>query len=243
MKNYASLSVAMCLSVALAAGCATSGINSNQAPDNQTSAARLSIDDVQHTVAPGDRLSDIALKYTGRVDQWETIATYNKITDPRTLRIGDIITIPASMLREKRTESSNKNTGRETLSNNPAGVATTTGTLALQRAREVKSTNSEAPDVHIASVNTNRTFELNPIESSNLATSQRYGTKPPQVRVIGTYYPKGVYQQPASYSKLMMRVAPGTIFELDQVINEWYKVNTDQGIGYIRAEDGNLMSD
>lgn len=241
MRNNASLSIVLSMTVALAAGCATSGTDSRGAQSDDE-LPRLSGGSITHTVAPGDRLSDIALKYTGRIGQWEAIADYNNITDPRTLRIGDTLTIPANMLPEEKRPVSNSvttSTNRDALS----GVtAATTGTLALQRAREVQATQDEASDVLIAPVNTNRSFDLNPIETSSLNASHDNNSSPPQIRVIGSYYPKGIYQQPASYSKLMMRVAPGTVFELDQEVNDWYKVVTDQGIGYIRMVDGTLIS-
>lgn len=238
MRNNASLSIVLSMAVALTAGCATLGTGSD---DDELS--RLSGDNIMHTVAPGDRLSDIALKYTGQVSQWEAIAAYNNITDPRTLRIGDTLTIPASMIpvRNKPAASSaTASTNREA----PSGVASaTTGTLALQRTREAQATQGAAGDVLIAPVNTNRAFDLNPIETSSLSASHDNNSSPPQIRVIGSYYPKGVYKQPASYSKLMMRVAPGTVFELEQEVNDWYKIVTEQGVGYIRMVDGTLISD
>lgn len=235
MRNNASLFIILSMAVLLLAGCAalTPGSKGNQDGDESS---RLDGENIIHTVAPGDRLSDIALKYTGQIGQWEAIAAYNDITDPRTLRIGDTLTIPASMIPVRKSPLA---TGTERNSTQGA-AATTTGTLALQRPREVQDTQGE---VLVAPVNTNRTFDLNPIETTARATSPSNNSGAPQIRVIGSYYPKGVYQQPASYSKLMMRVAPGTIFELEQEVNDWYKVVTDQGVGYIRMVDGTLISD
>ncbi len=231
MRNNASLSIILSMTVLLAVGCATS---KGMQGDDELSG--LSGDSITHTVAPGDRLSDIALKYTGQIGQWEAIAAHNNITDPRTLRIGDTLTIPASMIPARKSALTSS-----TDQDAPSGVAaTTTGTLALQRTHEVQG---DAGDVLVAPVNTNRTFDLSPIETTGLTASHSDNSSPPQIRVIGSYYPKGVYQQPASYSKLMMRVAPGTIFELEQEVNDWYKVVTDQGVGYIRMIDGTLVSD
>ncbi len=235
MRNNASLSIVLSMAVALAAGCATSGTGSKGIQDDDE-LSRFSGDNITHTVAPGDRLSDIALKYTGQIGQWEAIAAYNNITDPRTLRIGDTLTIPASMIPARKRPVTSSVTS--------SGVAAaTSGTLALQRTREAQETQGEAGDVLIAPVNTNRTFDLSPIETSSLNESHDNNSSQPRIRVIGSYYPKGVYQQPASYSKLIMRVAPGTIFELEQEVNDWYKVVTDQGVGYIRMIDGTLISD
>ena len=235
MRNYASLFIILSMAALLLAGCAalTPGSRGIQGGDGSS---RINGGNIIHTVAPGDRLSDIALKYTGQIGQWEAIAAYNDITDPRTLRIGDTITIPASMIPARNSPLATSTDRNST----KGAAATATGTLALQRPREVQDTQGE---VLVAPVNTNRTFDLNPIETTASTTSSSNNSGAPQIRVIGSYYPKGVYQQPASYSKLMMRVAPGTIFELEQEVNDWYKVVTDQGVGYIRMVDGTLISD
>lgn len=244
MRNNASLSIVLYVAVALATGCATSGTGTKGTLDDDNLPGLL-VNNISHIVAPGDRLSDIALKYTGQIDQWEAIAAYNNITDPRTLRIGDNLTIPASMIPAQKSLAASSTTPIREMSNtSQSGVtAATSGTLALQRTREVRNIQKSTGDVLIAPVNTNRTFDLNPIEASNLSTSRNNKSQAPQIRVIGSYYPKGIYQQPASYSKLMMRVAPGTIFELEREVNDWYKVVTDQGVGYIRMVDGTLISD
>ncbi len=241
MRNNASLTIVLSMAVALAAGCATSGTDSKGIQDDDE-LARLAGDNIKHTVAPGDRLSDISLKYTGEIGQWEAIAAYNNITDPRTLRIGDTLTIPASMIPARKRPATSSVTTSTNRGTSSGAAAATTGTLALQRTLEVQETQGEVGDVLIAPVNTNRTFDLTPIESTSLNASHDNNSSPPQIRVIGSYYPKGVYQQPASYSKLMMRVAPGTIFELEREVNDWYKVVTDQGVGYIRMVDGTLIS-
>ena len=47
-----------------------------------------------HTVTGGESLFAIALRYYGRGDLWPTIADANRITDPRTLSVGKVLTIP-----------------------------------------------------------------------------------------------------------------------------------------------------
>ncbi len=242
MRNNASLFIGLSMAVALATGCAASRTGS-RGIQNDDERSRLSGSDITHIVAPGDRLSDIALQYTGQVGQWQAIAAYNNITDPRTLHIGDTLTIPASMISAPKKPAKNSATTSASRGTSGGTAAATTGTLALQRTREVLETQGEAGDVLIAPVNTNRSFNLDPIETSSLDASHDTNSSAPQIRVIGSYYPKGVYQQPASYSKLMMRVAPGTVFELEQEVNDWYKVVTDKGVGYIRMVDGTLISD
>jgi len=230
MHKNTSSSIVIGLAVFLSAACATPQLE--QDSDVEKAAAQA---DIRHIIAPGDRLSDIALKYTGKVSQWEAIAAYNNITDPRTLRIGDSVTIPSSMIPgSDRLSDETVKLAKNT--NSSANVAT--GTLALQRTRDVED---ETTDVKVEPVSINRTFELERMDESDIGTTHTAGVSPPKIRVIGTYYPKGVYQQPASYSKLMMRVAPGTVFELDREVNDWYKVITSEGAGYLRNIDGKLI--
>jgi len=200
---------------------------------------------IEHTIEPGDRLVDLSAKYTGDGNQWSAIAAYNDITDPRSLRIGDVIAIPYSLipeeLRTAELKLSTRNLEGSTTSLDVAGNSgspaalpvTPTNTMALKREPV-----APASDVLVQSVVINRTFDLNPIDESELRPSRPSSGEMPQVRVVGTYYPKGVYQQPASYSTLMMRVAPGTVFELEREVNDWYKVITADGVGYLRAVDG-----
>lgn len=49
----------------------------------------------KHTVKRGDTLSRIASRYYGNANLWRRIATANKIRDPRKLKVGQRLTIPA----------------------------------------------------------------------------------------------------------------------------------------------------
>jgi LysM repeat protein len=53
--------------------------------------ARSSGGGMTHTVAPGDTLSEIARRYGVRSSE---IATANNVTDPRSLKVGQVLTIP-----------------------------------------------------------------------------------------------------------------------------------------------------
>jgi len=224
-------------------GCVTT---SNSGMDIDPGSAYDTI--IEHTIEPGDLLVDIAKKYTGDGDLWRAIAAYNKITDPRSLRIGDVIAIPNSLIPEelRKVEPTSSTRGLEdsTTLLDVAGIpgstavlpVTSTNTLALKRDPVAPAT-----DVVVQSVVTNRTFELNPIDESELRPTRSVSGEMPQIKVSGTYYPKGVYQQPASYSTLMMRATPGTVFELEREVNDWYKIITADGVGYLRAVDGTIV--
>lgn len=232
MQKNTCLSIVLSLAVILCAGCAAPLIQTKADPVDAPAPS-----EIRHIIAPGDRLSDIALKYTGKVGQWKAIAAYNNITDPRTLRIGDSVTIPPSMIPG---HDKVDNDAIDLANNTGTAATVATGALALQTTRE---TESDAADVKVAPVTSNRSFQLERMDESDIGNTQTKGVMPPKIKVIGTYYPKGVYQQPASYSKLMMRVAPGTVFELDREVNDWYKVITSEGFGYVRAVDGKIIVD
>lgn len=237
MQKNTCLSIVLSMAAILVTGC-TTPTTRNSANETSTEASRS---DVRHIVAPGDRLSDIALKYTGKVGQWQTIAAYNNITDPRTLRIGDTVTIPASLLPVQALPRNEQRTLALTGTPDNNHVTAATGNaLALQRVREETTGTS---GVKVKSVTTNRSFQLQPIDASTLRNTPTSGASPPRIKVVGTYYPKGIYQQPASYSTLMMRAAPGTIFELDREVNDWFKIMTNKGIGYLRSADGKILPD
>ncbi len=54
---------------------------------------------LRHTVQrPGETLSHIAQWYTGKIQNWETIASHNRSMDINSLRRGDIVRIPESIL-------------------------------------------------------------------------------------------------------------------------------------------------
>ena len=78
-----------------------------QQPSEQ-SALDNSSRDFNYEVQPGDRLTDIALALTGDIGNWETIASYNDVTEPRRLATGTILRIPGRLRSdgESREDSS-----------------------------------------------------------------------------------------------------------------------------------------
>lgn len=207
---------------------------------------------VVYAVKPGDSLSDISEKLTGDVNNWQTIAEYNEITDPRKLAAGDSINIPQHLL-ENTYEISSRSTAQSVQQTDSVAAATAqsrpvpptvgTTTMAVQRALDTPA--PDFGDVIVHAVSVNRSFDLIPFEQTSLASNRsvRFASSAPSVRVIGTYFPKGIYEGPANYSRLIMRVSPGTIFEFDSEVNGWYKVVTDRGIGYVRSGDAVLVDE
>lgn len=225
--------------LALLQSCATAPIDTvSPAPATQL---KMDSADILHRVRPHERLGDIALTYTGNATNWEEIARQNGISNPRHLRVGAIIIVPGSLVLEQDTQNVTNTATKKDLQlvadSRPNATMTSTNTLAVKR-----STAQSATEVVVESVKNNRTFELNPIREPGL-TDQTLSKMPIlKVRVVGTYYPKGIYQQPASYSTLLMRAAPGTLFELEHLANDWYKIITGNGIGYLRKDDGKIVS-
>jgi len=133
---------------------------------------------------------------------------------------------------------------RESAQAQTASVLTASNSLAVKRPAPSRSALPDvvAPVV-VTPIENNRSFDLNPIDSQSLAgSSGNYEGSSRQIKVVGSYYPKGIYSEPAAYSKLMMRVAPGTQFLLEQQVNDWYKIKTAKGTGFIRTSDAELLN-
>jgi len=226
---------------AVASGCATVG------DSTRNNSSQVDTVKVQYKVKAGDSLSDIALKLTGDVSNWERLAGYNKIAKPESLKAGQTIFIPSELLdgaliADKRLRNARATQTVQHSGNVPSTLPVTTGN-GVSVARSAPVYDDGSADVAVFPVNFNRSFNLQPL---SLATSAgggalRYASRAPQVRVAGTYYPKGIYAQPVSYARLLIRVSPGTVFQLHSVVNDWYKVITDDGIGYIRKSDSALV--
>jgi len=173
--------------------CGSSGRSTNSASSTPPVAPSMEV--IVHTVQSGDRLSDIAKQYTGSAENWRNIAAFNEISNPRRLRVGAVIEIPMAMAPgyvDNRV-SANRNV-------DPA------------RSRPiVTEPEDDIAEVVIKPVDDNRSFELKPLPTDQ---SQRASTANAYIKVVGSYYPKGVYSQPAPYSTLLLRVAPGTLWHL-----------------------------
>lgn len=203
--------------------------------------------DIAYQVVSGDRLGGIAERFTGRFDNWETIAAYNGITDPRTMAAGETIKIPASLVKPEKSDHSlqeaSTSSVRETsavASTSGSPISVTTGN-GVSVARTIQA--DEIAAISVFPVKVNRSFELEPIDVTltQSPTERTYDSAAPQIKVIGTYFPKGIYAEPANYSRLISRAAPGTLFPLESEVNTWFKIMTEQGVGYIRQSDSALV--
>jgi len=229
----------------LGVGCAAPAPRGDASPEVFEDVGDIA--DVSYTVQRGDRLGDIAREFTGDVSLWEEIAASNGIVDPRSLRAGSVLLIPAELI-PGHAERSEPVAVRDPM---PARRVPTDAPAAVTPGLAVR----QAAPVELSPVDVNRRFELSPIDEratpagSGDGRGARLdfpGIDAPggrQVKVIGSYFPKGIYAQPATYSKLLMRVAPGTLFELDAEVGDWYGVVTSEGVGYLRDGDGRVVGD
>lgn len=214
----------------------------NSTPDSDTEEYVLNeeynLSTIEYTVQQGDRLSNIALDITGDATNWREIADFNGITNPRSLQAGVLLAIPTDLIAGYEGTSNVLSTPAEL--STPLEQTTVTpeaqsSSLAIRR--------NEVTDaqVIVTPVNINREFDLNPIDPNAPPAELSYSGDGTQVKVIGSYYPKGIYTEPAAYSKLIFRAAPGTLFVLDSKVNDWYKIELTSGNGYIRTSDATIV--
>jgi len=211
----------------LTSACATIPAPSQEAVDNNTPTVP---DDLIYTVASGDLLSTIALTFTGEIDNWPIIAAASGITDPKKMRVGQQLTIPGTLLGDSEITESAEATTSQQIAPKPE---------ALARAPEPQAgadtpAESELTVVELTKAYPNKQFDLIPLIDPLAPAS----TRADYVRVNGSYFPKVVYEAPQLNAKLLMRVAPGTTLPIEKLDDQWYRVRTDQGSGFLRIEDG-----
>lgn len=185
---------------------------------------------IRYTVQRGDSLGDIAQEYTGASQTWRDIAEFNGIDNPRQLREGMILEIPTGLIP-----------GYVAPAAAPPIIETQSQSVAQTSSLAVRRDNAaEVAPVVVTPIESNRDFELNPIQAGNNQPQSAVGGGQ-QIKVIGSYYPKGIYTEPAPYSKLIMRVAPGAKFSVTDEVNGWYRIDTQSGTGYIRTTDAEII--
>jgi len=233
-KNLLLATPLVLLQLACASPVANKNRTSAQSAENQLYpiSENYDLDLIEYTVKRGDRLSDIAKEITGLSSNWPEIAEFNSIADPRDLRTGTVLAIPTDLI---------------------VGYVGTTSVVASQpelSAPEAQSSSlalrrNDAVEVPVVvtPINTNRDFDLNPIDPNapTPTATQSYRGVETKIKVVGSYYPKAIYTEPAAYSKLILRAAPGTLFVLDSKVNDWYKIDTTSGSGYIRTSDAAIV--
>ena len=75
------------------------GLLASTAVVAQSNTTPTDVQDLHITVEPGDTFSDIVTRELNSYDAWGEIARYNKLDSPDNLKPGDVIIIPAQVLR------------------------------------------------------------------------------------------------------------------------------------------------
>ncbi len=101
--------------------------------------------------------------------------------------------------------------------------------------------------VRTTPVRVSRQFLGNPYNPAHVAVGSSIPRYAPDqlshwILVSGNYTPKGIYQRPDSTSRILTRVAPGSRLRLEKTIDGWHKVETEQGVGYLRGHDAKILS-
>lgn len=239
-NNYKNALLTFCVACFLFSCGGTPKRTLEPTPDKTKGDARYEVTEdynsgiISYTVQPGDSLGSIARDFTGDAGNWRSIAEYNNISNPRQLRVGVVLNIPTALIPDYQRPTPPPVNRTEPVQQVQTAQSSS---LAVRRNEPV-----ETAPVQVTPIKTNREFELSPIDPNAATKPRSYSGAGKQIKVNGSYYPKGIYTEPAAYSRLIMRVAPGTTFSLDSQINEWYKIETERGSGYIRITDADIIN-
>lgn len=210
------------LAVALLAGACTtlSSPEEHEVPQEtkqETSKANPPQDRL-HEVAVGDTLSGIALQITGDARNWKTIADLNNITDPNTIRKGQVIVIPHSLIP-------------------------TQASLPVAHSRP-ESSSEKSPDEPVPA---SETLAQDGESSQTRDRSGRAPLPDPEkprqqeetggwLIIRGTNFPREINTGPDSSSDILMQAWPGTRMQYIDRTDGWFKVITDKGQGYLNPD-------
>jgi len=251
------------LMIVLGAGCS----NQKQQVVRPDNSSIYSVEVIEYYVQPRDSLTRIAKKLTGDMNNWFEIGNFNGIYDPKNLQTGVAILVPAQMVTvnshiyersnltihlgqdsdpaspvTNTTVAQNKPEPVTRPATKPVQVASTDSSYAQgRRLTPVFQAESlpGAPQIRPATrqVDVNRTFKVTHFD----ATADNDPSVTKMVRVVGTYYPKGIYAEPEAGSRLLMRVAPGSTFVVQDNLGDWLQIKTETGSGFIRTIDARIL--
>lgn len=134
----------------------------------------------------------------------------------------------------------------------PAGSSLSVATKAFRSKRITVFQPTAMPGprlvkVRTTPVRTDRNFSGNPYNPAKVAVGTSIPLNAPDrlsrwVLVSGNYTPKGVYLRPDSSSRILTRIAPGARLRVEKTIDGWFKVETQQGVGYLRGHDAKVLA-
>lgn len=220
-QNRAIAAIIVCAGLLTACGSAAPLKAELTAPVAPITVQTVPAPDLFYTVERGDQLASIAESLTGDINNWSAIADFNGINNPRKLRIGQQLIVPGFLFPSAVAMQSFE---RESV---PVDTIHTDQTIVGPTMVKVVVTKAD-PNKH---------FVLTPLgEDADSVQTELSGND--HIKVMGSYFPKVVYRSPQLDAKLLMRVAPGTTFPLEMLDDGWYRISTDQGVGFLRTIDG-----
>ena len=211
-------------------------------PEENTVAAASAITDGRtFELESGETLWDFSKRTTGDATNWKQIAAMNGFTDEQAVKVyaGQKIVIAENLVRPE-------------LSGATPVLAATDETVVTAEIDEVAADASaavlagnnlsdETQPIKIVEAAFKSDSPAAPLTEDTLAENAEEtlddGTRPSQVMVSGTYYPKSIYNNADFSSSLLMRVSPGTTLQVSRAMGSWFEVETNQGIGYVHQRD------
>ncbi len=173
--------------------------------------------DQVYTVAPGDSLFKVAYKTTGDGSNWRQIAQANELKNPNLLNVGQSIVIPMELLTNSRSVTEEE----------PVQVALPESLDDTRSPEDLADLTANRPEVveqHADSIDAS-----DPIAT---ADQQPLGG---WLIVTGTYYPREIKTNPGFGTDILLLATPGSRLRYTGVMNGWYTVETDKGVGYIES--------
>lgn len=211
-------------------------------PEENTVAAASAITDGRtFELESGETLWDFSKRTTGDATNWKQIAAMNGFTDEQAVKVyaGQKIVIAENLVRPE-------------LSGATPVPAATDETVVTAEIDEVAADASaavlagnnlsdETQPIKIVEAAFKSDSPAAPLTEDTLAENAEEtlddGTRPSQIMVSGTYYPKAIYNNADFSSSLLMRVSPGTTLQVSRAMGSWFEVETNQGIGYVHQRD------
>lgn len=199
-----------------------------------------------YRVQRGDTLATISRRLTGSMNNWPEIAEFNALDNPGSLQAGEVLMVPSKLLlNSARVDASliEYQPVTSAVATSPEPVtATTTMTTASSVGTDFQPRSLPGrvqEPVEVEAVDINRDFRILRTYQETRETEQgQLGL----LEIAGESEFRNVYVQPFNHSPLLMRVETGMTFRIEQVLDNWYRISTERGAGYVRSRDTILLN-
>ncbi len=178
------------------------------------------VEDRVYVVVPGDTLRGISVATTGTTQNWDIIASHNKLAYPYALRIDQKIRIPGKLLLAK-----------------PAAVVQRTPPpKPAARVRNDIPTPKKRPKAAASASTSVGQLATRTKDGPPDADTAKPATGSGWITITGSYYPREIKMKPSSGADYLMLVRPGSRIRYIARQGDWYKVITDRGEGYVQSD-------